>query len=153
MPVLHLGVDDIPYSEPPPPVKRGRKPKAGPANETTGDVAELLEDKYHIMQIFYEQHQKDIALALEESLAGTLENLLLGAPTNLSPLGEAADKIQTTFKRFLSEKEMDRLGYPGIPTKASLMGISHRFKGKRGSPRPSFIDTGLYENSFRAWVD
>ena len=152
MPVLHLGVDDIPYSEAPPPVKRGRKP-AAPANETTGDVAELLEDKYHIIQIFYEQHQKDIAQALEESLAGTLENLLLGAPTNLSPLGEATDKIQTTFKRFLSEQEMDRLGYPDIPTKASLMGISHRFKGKKGSPRPSFIDTGLYENSFRAWVD
>jgi hypothetical protein len=152
MPVLHLGVDDIPYSEAPPPVKRGRKP-AGTANETTGDVAEILEDKYHIIQIFYEQHQKDVALALESSLVGALESLLLGAPTNLSPLGEATDKIQTAFKRFLSEKEMDRLGYPGIPTKASLMGISHRFKGKKGSPRPSFIDTGLYENSFRSWVD
>jgi hypothetical protein len=51
-------------------------------------------------------------------------------------------------------KEMDRLGYPGVPTKASLDGVSHRFKNKRGAPgRPSFSDTGLYEDSFVAWID
>jgi hypothetical protein len=153
MPVLHLGVADVPYSDPPQPVKPGAKPKTTAPNETTGDVASLLEDKYHIVQIFYEQHKADVALALEGSLAGALENLLMGAPSRTSPLGEGAAKIQTAFKRFLSEKEMDRLGYPGIPTKASLLGISHRFKGKHGPPRPSFIDTGLYETSFKAWVD
>jgi hypothetical protein len=153
MPVLHLGVADVPYSEPPSPVKRGHKPKVTAATETTGDVAERLEDKYHIMRVFYEQHKSDVALALEDSLAGALENLLIGAPSSVSPLGEGASKIQAAFKKFLSEKEMDRLGYPGIPTKASLMGISHRFKGKHGPPRPSFIDTGLYETSFKAWID
>ena len=105
------------------------------------------------MRVFYEQHKSDVALALEGSLAGALENLLMGAPSSVSPLGEGESKIQAAFQKFLSEKEMDRLGYPGIPTKASLMGLSHRFKGKHGSPRPSFIDTGLYETSFKAWVD
>ena len=153
MPVLYLGVADVPYNEPPSPVKRVRKPKVTAATETTGDVAERLEDKYHIMRVFYEQHKIDVALALESSLAGALENLLMGAPSTVSPLGDGASKIQTAFKKFLSEKEMDRLGYPGIPTKASLMGTSHRFKGKHGPPRPSFIDTSLYQSSFKAWID
>jgi hypothetical protein len=154
MPALHLGVADVPYVDAPQPVKRGRKPpKASGATQTTGDVAERLEDKYHIMQVFYEQHKGDVGLALEGALAGALENLLMGAPASTAPFGEGASKIETAFKRFLSDKEMDRLGYPGVPTKASLLGISHRFKGKRGPPRPSFIDTAMYENSFKAWVD
>ena len=155
MPVLHLGVADVPYTTAPQAVKAGRKPKKAAAaiNQTTGDVAETLEDKYHIMQVFYEQHKVDIAKLLEADLAAALEELLSGSNSAAFPFMEGAAKVETMFKRFLSDKEMDRLGYPGIPTMASLLGISHRFKGKRGSPRPSFIDTGMYENSFKAWVD
>jgi hypothetical protein len=145
VPVLHLGVADVPYNEP--------ATKKAPSGETTGGVAELLEDKYHIMRIFFEEHKSDVALALENSLAGALENLLMGAPANVTPLGEGAAKIESAFKRFLEDKEMDRLGYPGVPTKASLLGISRRFKGKRGPPRPSFVDTSLYESSFKTWLD
>jgi hypothetical protein len=38
---------------------------------------------------------------------------------------------------------------------AALHGVSHRFKHPyaRRARRPSFIDTGLYQNSFAAWVD
>lgn len=150
MPVLHLGVADVPYSDAPQPDKSS---KTATPNETTGDVAERLEDKYHIMQIFYEQHKADIAKALEGSLAGALENLLMGGPSNVAAFGAATSQIETLFKKFLTDKEMDSLGFPGIPTKASLLGISHRFKGKRGPPRPSFIDTGLYETSFKSWMD
>ncbi len=153
MPVLHLGVADVPYINAPAPVKRGRKPKSSGTNETTGEVAERLENKYHVMQVFYEQHKADVAAALEGALAGALENLLAGAPSSVAPFGEGAAKIETMFKRFLSDKEMDRLGYPGVPTMASLLGISHRFKGKRGPVRPSFIDTGMYQTSFKAWID
>ena len=147
MPVLHLGVIDQPYNEPP---GKGHNRTGA---KTTGDVAEILEGKYHIMEIFFEEHKEDIAKSLEVSLQGALENLLMGAPTSVAPFGQASAQIENRFKKFLSEKEMDRLGYPGVPTKASLMGISHRFKGKRGPPRPSFIDTGMYENSMKAWVD
>lgn len=154
MPVLHLGVADVPYVEPPAVVKPGRKAKkAATPNQTTGDVAEILEDKYHVMQVFYEQHKADIAKLLEVDLAAAFEELLAGSNSAAFPFREGAEKIQTMFRRFLSDKEMDRLGYPGVPTMASLLGISHRFKGKRGPPRPSFIDTGMYENSFKAWVD
>ncbi len=139
MPVLHLGVIVVPYNT---------------ANgQTTGDVAEILEGKYHVMEHFYELHKDDIAVSLEGSMANALENLLMGAPTNLAPTGEATSKIEDRFKQFLSQKELDALGYPGIPTKASLKGVNHRLKKKKGAPRPSFVDTGLYESSFKAWVD
>ncbi len=105
------------------------------------------------MQVFYEQHKADIVKLLEVDLAASLEELLAGSNSAAFPFMEGAGKIETMFKRFLSDKEMDRLGYPGVPTMASLLGISHRFKGKRGPVRPSFIDTGAYQNSFKAWVD
>jgi hypothetical protein len=154
MPVLHLGVADVPYVSQPQVVKRGRKPKAKTPNQTTGDVAEILEDKYHIMRVFYEEHKSDIALALESALAGSLENLLLGAPSSNAPFAEGTNKIKALFQRFIDDKEMDRLGIPGVPTEASLLGIDHRLqKGNRRPGRPSFQDTALYESSFESWVD
>jgi hypothetical protein len=151
--ILHLGVIEIPYNEPPPPGKR-RKKKVEAGTQTTGDVATFLEDKYHVMEAFFEVHQDDIAKDLEDGLAGTLENLAMGAPPSADPFGAAASAIKARFSAFLESKEMDTLGYPGVPTKASLEGISHRFKNRRGMPgRPSFVDTGAYENAFMAWVD
>ena len=145
MPVLHLGVIDQPYNEPP---GKGQK-RIGA--ETTGDVAEILEKKYHVMEVFYGKYKADIAKDLETSLVGALENLLMGAPATADPFASASSKIENKFRKFLTNKEMD--GRAGIPTEASLLGISHRFKRMRGPPRPSFIDTGLYENSFKAWID
>ena len=138
MPVIHLGVSDVPYS-------------AG--DKTTGDVAEILEEKYHIMQVFYEQHKEDVAADLEQSLSGAMENMLAGAPPPNKPFGSAEAAIEDRFRRFLSEAEMDRLGYPGVPTGAALMGVNHRMKINKGSPRPSFVDTGLYESSMVCWID
>lgn len=138
--IIHLGVTELPYST------------AG--GKTTGDVAEILEDKYHIVEVFYEQHKDAVVGFLEDSVQGALESLVMGAPVTLAPLAGGLSKIEEKFKRFLSDKEMDRLGYPGVPTAASLRGVSHRFKKPyaRRAPRPSFIDSGLYQSSFRAWT-
>lgn len=140
MPVLHLGVTDIPYS----------------TGQTTGDVAEILEHKYDVMGNFVGLHEPQIAADLENSLEAEMENLLLGAPRSSDPFAGAASKIEHRFRQFLSLKEMDALGVPGVPTAASLAGYSKRFKQKQKKsrgPRPSFIDTGLYQRSFKAWVD
>lgn len=139
MPVLHLGVIDVPYA------RRGGK--------TTGDVAEILEAKYHVMEMFYQQNEVFVAKSLEKSVAGTLESLLLGAPLSIDAFGAGTSRIEDRFKQFLSRREIERLSYPGVPTQAALKGVSHRLKGKRsGRRRPSFIDTGLYQSSFKAWV-
>ena len=139
MATLHLGVIDQLYQN----VANGT---------STGDVAEWLEENYAIMETFFERYQEQIAALLAESVAGGLESIMMGAPVELDVFGEGMDGIKDLFQKFLDQKEMD--GIAGIPTQASLLGISHRFKDKQGEPgRPSFIDTGFYVGSFKAWME
>lgn len=161
MPILHLGVVDIPYVQEAtsaPAAKPGLRRKAAKPRrvavgaETTGDVATWLENKYHVMEHFYRLHEQEIADDVLMSMAGSLETAIMGGPTS-NPLASAESAIDARFRKFLANKELDQLGYPGIPTRAALTGVSHRFKRKRGPPRPSFIDTGQYQASFKAWVD
>ena len=156
--VLKLGVNDIPYSGAYMP--RAKKIRAGQrkfnkgyaANMTTGDVAEILEAKYAVMQTFFTKREGQIAKALEDSVTNFLEAQLSGAPSNLDVFGPATQDIHEMFDTFITMKEMD--GAPGVPTNASLLGVSHRFKDRRGAPgRPSFVDTGLYSSSFKAWME
>jgi len=107
------------------------------------------------MEIFYETKADEIAKDLEGSLAGALESLIMGAAIDADPFAAACEQIDERFRTFLSTKEIEGLGVPGVPTKAAQKGISHRRAhpyAKRG-PRPSFIDTGLFSTSFRSWVD
>lgn len=157
MTTLHLGVIDIPYSGAAVEVqgsKRRRKIKAG--DQTTGDVAEILEAKYRVMEVFYEAHQDEIAKSMEDGLSAALESLMMGSPIGLDPFGSAVAATEQAFKKFLDNKEMDALGVPGVPTEAALKGVNHRLKhpyAMSNPERPSFIDTGLYENSFKVWID
>lgn len=137
---LHLGVVDVPYVD--------------AQGVTTGDVANILEAKYHVVETFYERHQAEVAADLENGLAGALESLMMGAPVSLDPFAAGLQQTEHRFREFLSSREMERLGLPGVPTRAALEGVSHRFKsGKKGKRRPSFIDTGQYQASFAAWVN
>lgn len=144
MTTLHLGVLDQPYDD----------------GATTFSVAEILEAKYHVMEIFYELRKEDVAKALEKSIQGALDMLGSDAPAeSINPFATASADIEASFKQFLDSQEIERIGYPGVPTQAALDGVSHRFKRPRGNktskraPRPSFIDTGLYEDSMKAWID
>ena len=149
---LHLGVADVPY---------GHQP-GGKGGMTTGDVATILEEKYHLMRAFFQVHEKEIAQKLEAGLAASLESLLTGAPLNVDPFGEGCADIEDMFKRDLAERKFDALGIPGVPTAASGAttkrkgGINHRLKHpyRQANPaRPSFIDTGLFQGSFKSWID
>jgi hypothetical protein len=163
---LHLGVVEIPYAVNVPSharrvavrMRKGGKPQrfsAAPSGgETTGDIATILEAKYHIMEIFWEEHQDASIKAFEEALLGALENIALGAPSVGDALAQGAGVVETLFHQFISEQQMDGL-QPGVPTKAALAGISHRLLhpyAKSNPARPSFRDTGLYMDSFKAWV-
>jgi hypothetical protein len=163
--VLHLGVYDIPYTQYETPEAKPRKVKPGKLRQarkkrkrkvgrsvSTGDVAVWLENKYHIMEIYYELHEKQLAASFAEGFAQAFETHAMGGPL-VDPLAGSLSTLQASFKQFLSMRGMDALGYPGIPTRASLLGVNHRMKQKRGAPRPSFIDTGLYQSSFVAWSD
>ena len=147
---LQLGIIDLPYANAP----RAPGSKATSGTQTTGDVAGWLEDKYHIFLSFWTLHGDDIAKDMEHSLEGALNSMLNGAPANHDVFGSANSKIRARFSEFLMKQEMDGL-FPGVPTAAALRGVSHRMKRpyKRRAPRPSFIDTGLFESSFKAWME
>ncbi len=161
--ILNLGVTDIPYSNAMSATEkrtirwRSRmKPwQRVPSTTTTGDVAEILEARYGIMQMFFLLHGQDIADSLENVIQGKLENLMMGAPIS-GQMFEEGDfsAIEETFRKFLDNKEMDgRAG--GVPTRASLMGVNHRLRhpySRSNPPRPSFIDTGQFQSAFKVWV-
>jgi hypothetical protein len=119
---------------------------------TTADVAQFLEDKYGIMGAFFRVHGNDVATAVESGLAGALEALLMGQ--RVDPWGRGMQQIEHAFQNFILSQEAERVGIPGTPTMAALRGVSHRLLHPyaRRARRPSFRDTGMYVNSFRAWV-
>ena len=160
---LILGVLDIPYSGPPQPprkvakAKKGkqkpRKAKGSTPLPSTGDVAQILEAKYEIMGTFSDVYQGEIAAALAHSVAGAIESLMAGAPASIDPFGTATSEIEEGFRTFLDLQEMD--GRAGVPTEAALKGVNRRMLHPyaRRAARASFIDTGLYQNSMRAWIE
>jgi len=165
---LHLGVIEQPYSDASYDKPRSAKALLGAAKRgkisapapqtngrTTGDIAEILEEKYHIMEIFSELHEDLIVQAVADGMEGAIQNIAAGQPGVISLTSEAESEIEMRFRQFLSNREMDGTATSGVPTKAGRDGVSHRFLhpyAKRGS-RPSFIDTGLYQANFKAWTD
>lgn len=140
--ILYLGVVDVPYAA---------------EAITTGEVAQILEDNYGVMQTFVDTIGQDsIAKVLERSVVNAVEAMVMGsnsASINLTAEGEG--EIEGAFRQFLEQQDMDGR-VDGVPTKASLAGVSHRFKkptAAANSSRPSFIDTGRFSASFRAWTD
>lgn len=159
---LHLGVIEVPYVDKEKPMSTASRMKKGlkrpeHANElTTGDVAEILEDQYHVKEIFYELHKEDIAKDLANSVAGALETIMMGGPQDVDPFGGATSKIDERFSDFLTNREMEQIGYKGVPTLAAIEGVNHRLKhpySRKNPRRPSFIDTGLYQASSKSWID
>ena len=141
---LNFGVIDFPYAD-----------VAASESVTTGDVAEILEAKYAIMENFADHYKKEIATMLSDSVSGALESLLMGKVPDLDVTAEAASAIKASFSHFLESREIEGYGIDGVPTKAALAGVSHRFRHPyaKGHPRrPSFIDTGTYESAFIVWV-
>ena len=156
---LHLGVNDLPYAQGPIAPRRvvHRVTKHGAVRtftaassgqQTTGDVAEILEDKYHILETFVETYREEIGDAVAHSIAGAIENMVAGSPAIENPFATAENEIEESMKAFLDLQEMD--GIPGVPTAAALRGKSKRFKRNKGAPRPSFEDSGLMQANYRA---
>lgn len=162
MTTIRFGVYDQPYPEVGGKLaksKKGKKPgkatRTAVRITTTGEVAEMLEEKYGVMQTFYNAHQQEILNAVGEALQTQLENALLGQKTTRA-FAEAESEIETMFKQFISNAEIERLGIEGVPTQAALNGVSHRLKHpfKKSNPRrPSFRDTGLYQASFGVEIE
>jgi hypothetical protein len=148
--ILHLGITDIPYNR-----AQSRRSKRSAATITTGDVAEILEARYGIMAMFMKRHEHDVIADMENSIRGAVENVLVGAPINFELFNAGMQSVEGRFRRFIVEGEVEHSGIAGVPTQAALRGVNHRYKHpyRRRASRRSFIDTGLYVQSFKAWVD
>jgi hypothetical protein len=150
---LHFGVIDVPYAE------------AG--GQSTGDVAEILEEKYAVMGNFDALHHDEFEELVAISISEAIENLVAGAPADLvKPFAQACTDIKSVFTQYLNDEEIAATGQAGVPTQAALDGVRTSLKKKkeikniktyrsrvRGTRRPSFVDTGLYRDGFIAWVD
>ena len=148
--VLHLGVIIQPYRS----VSRSKKRIVRATD--TGQVAQWLEDKYALMETFFDRYGARIGEAYANGFAGYLENILSGALASSDPFGQANSQVEIWFRNAIATQEAEHWGIPGTPTKAALMGVNHRLKHpyRRSNPRrPSFLDTGLYMGNFKVWWD
>lgn len=150
--ILHLGVDDVPYVGQ---LAATRKRVLTHAQrvygrgKTTGQVMDELESKYHLIGTFLDVENDLISSIVEKAMAVAVdEDAEPTIPQN------DLNRIEARFRQNLTKRRYDGL-IQGVPTLAALRGISHKYMNPyaaRGS-RPSFIDTSLYRNSFRAWVE
>ena len=138
---LELGVENVAYSDP-----------DAKGATTTAKVAEILEDKYHVMQVFYQLHEQEIGDEIARTVANNMDALLQGERVPSLPFAGADQKIAHWFRNYLDSDEWQKTS--GQVIAAAQNGVSHRFKkprAKRG-PRVAFVDTGLYQASFRAQI-
>ena len=151
---LALGVAVTPYDD--------------DSSKTTLDVARILEAKYNVMATFYYAREGVIAEWLAQSAKDAIRKLMKGeVPDKI--FADAEGKIEESFRDFLDAGEMATI-FKGLTeseaayfvastggfTGAAEAGVRHRFLHPYASsnkPRPAFIDTGLYQSSFRAWME
>jgi hypothetical protein len=123
--------------------------------KTTREVAEELETKYGIVEKFWELEEDNIVEMLEDAFSEDIEDIMLmHTPSKAELPSKETNKIEARFRTRLGREELHSRG--NVPTLAALRGISHlrQHPYAKGNPRrPSFIDTGLYQRSFRAWVE
>lgn len=161
---LVLGFEDMPYSarysqqSPLPASIKKRRPRIlSPAQrgygqgKTTGQVATDLENRYKIVETFYGLEEDNIAQEYENAFADSIED---GIGKGLWDVKYDPTKLENKFKRNLSARKYDGL-IKGVPTLASVRGVSHLRQNPYASraSRPSFVDTSLYQRSFKAWIE
>jgi hypothetical protein len=160
--VLHLGFLNTPYTKknmaaPVAAVKAHMaKTRRGTSRTANAEaVAGVLENRYGIVGTFLDVHQE----AIDDIVTETFENYVIdamskvGKPTSakmVKYMASRTNRIEKLFRGFLDREEMNGMA-EGVPTQSALDGKRRGRKSR--TPRPSFIDTGIYRASFRAWAD
>lgn len=166
---LNLGFEDFPYparydaGSPLSASVRKRRPKllSRPQQtygqgKTTGQIAAELERRYNIVDTFYAIEEDYIIDLIEEQALMDIDAVMtMEEPSRKGMSFSETDKIERKFRDNLAKRRYDGI-IQGVPTLASLRGVSHLKKrpyAKSNASRPSFVDTGLYASSFRAWME
>jgi hypothetical protein len=135
--------------------KRLTKPqRAYGEGKTTLEVAQELEDKYHIVEKFLEMEEDRINELAGDVITDAFEDIEKFTRHKWKKRTKAMEGIESRFRANLVGRKYDGV-LSGVPTMAAIRGVSHLNQhpyAKRAS-RPSFIDTGMYMRSFRAWLE
>ena len=137
---LNLGVVDVAYTD-------------GDGATTTGDVAGYLENQYHVMRIFLEENGDFIHERITNSVVGAIESIAQGNRVPKLDLKPAMGEIEERFRDSLDSGELHRVLPQNHQVSDATLKTSSRKKViKQDESRQAFIDSGLYQASFRAWV-
>jgi hypothetical protein len=157
---LHMGFINTPYTNETSTapmrsskLEERRKRKRGFSRTMTAEkLANILENKYNIVTVFNEVHEEDIKKLIENGFKEVAEHMIATRKTGETThqmknlMKPYTTQIERMFRNFLDNEEMNGL-VEGVPTAVSVTGR----RGRR--PGPSFIRTGIYKASFRAWVE
>jgi hypothetical protein len=150
---LHLGFENKAYKSQPTKAKVVGTPYG--QGKTTAEVAADLETRYGIVEKFFELEEENIVEMLEESFSEDIEDVMtMKQPSRKGFSDKDTDKIEVKFRARLQREELHSRGR--VPTLAAQKGVSHLRSdpnAKNNPPRPSFIDTGMYQQSFKVWVE
>ena len=138
---LVLGVVDVAYEK----------------GETTGKVANILENKYHVMEIFSIERHAKIETALTDAVAAAIDHVVMRKNSPISDIFfGATEQIAEQFRDFLDAGEVEKIMPITQPIAAAQMGVNSRKKAgvnAGNQARVAFVDTGLYRQSMRAWIE
>jgi len=155
---LKLGVNEVPEVE---------------EGETTYTVGKKLEETYGIFSMFSNYRKDFIANALAEDAADGIAALIKGDTVDVGKVfAKSSENITDKLHEFITQQQVEevasRYGEYGIPTQAALQGKTLRtvngrnikkpkkgqkFKEYYGARRPSFMYSGLFEHSLKAWIE
>lgn len=140
MTTLHLGVVDVGYTD-------------DQGATTTGDVAQYLEDRYHIMRSFVELNEHFIARQLVDQVAGAIESIAQGNRLPQLNWKPSMAKVEERFRDFIAAGELQAMLPASQQVSEDTLKTSSRTKTQKiQKPRQAFVDTGLFVASFRCWV-
>ncbi len=118
--------------------------------KTASEVADALENRFHLLSSFAEYKEEEIAEILAEGMERVIAELF---ETGENPgLAHVADGVQPLFSDFIKLYEAESV-IEGTPTKRALAGYKSLQRPHKGPRRPSFFDTGTLVDNFRAWVE
>lgn len=138
---LNLGVIDEAYS-------------AGNGVQTTGKVARILEDNYHVMEKFYELHGEAVSKAVSDAVGGAIESMLRGGEQVVGPALDVS-RIKAQFMSYLDSGEWEKASGQRIKAAHNRHTVHHNDGSTEQSRRSdkAFVRTGQYENAFIAWIE
>jgi hypothetical protein len=119
--------------------------------KTTGMVAEELENKYGLMEAFFNMEEDYIVNEFEKAYVKGIED---GVNLGTWDVKWNTDPVESKFRHAITGRRFDGI-LKGVPTKAAQRGVSHLRADpyKPSAERPSFMNTSLFMRSFKAWLE